>query len=272
MKLKLSHLWRWDGELSRQPFVIWAALLFAVKYNLDRLLLGAVFGRNWSVFSYFGQPFPWIDGVSPAKSPVEFAALLAAGLPFLWMGIVLCLKRLRAARIPLWSVVLFVIPILKWFLFVALAIVPSRDPANESTSPHPPKWMPKSKLGSGLLAVGISTLLAILATALSTTVLREYSWGLFAGVPFCMGFLAAVIHGAAEPRRLSQSLSMALITVAMTGAALLAVALEGFICILMAAPLALILAVAGALIGHVVQASRWQRKQPHFFCVPLLAL
>jgi uncharacterized membrane protein YhaH (DUF805 family) len=117
MKLKPSDLWRWDGEVTRGTFVLWAIILFLVKFNLDRLLLRTVFHRDWSPFAYSLQPFPRIEGLSPAHTPGEFAFLLAAALPFLWMGVVLCLKRLRNARLPLWLAVLFVVPILKWFLF-----------------------------------------------------------------------------------------------------------------------------------------------------------
>ena len=38
MKIRLQNLWRWDGEIARTPFLVWAGLLFAVKYNIDRLV------------------------------------------------------------------------------------------------------------------------------------------------------------------------------------------------------------------------------------------
>src|SRR5262245_58724870 len=43
MKLKCSDLWRWNGEMTRAPFFLWATFLFAVKYNLDRLALKIFF-------------------------------------------------------------------------------------------------------------------------------------------------------------------------------------------------------------------------------------
>src|SRR5688572_22802794 len=172
---------------------------------------------------------PWIEGLSPARNPVEFAVLLAASVPFLWAGVMLCFKRLRSARLPLWLAVLFVVPILKWFLFVALALVPERmergaeKPAPDR-GPRECAWWPKSVFGSAALAVGASVLLALGATALGTKVLRDYGWGLFAGVPFAMGFLAAIIHGAREQRTVWQSVTVASVAVALAGAALLALA------------------------------------------------
>lgn len=277
MKLKISDLFHWDGQISRAPFLIWAALLFAVKYNLDRLLLKLVFDRDWSLFSYFDRPMPWIDGLSPARNPAEFIVLLTVSLPFLWAGVVLCLKRLRSVGLPLSMAVMFVVPILKWFLFVPLVLLPERAaPETENrdsvTDRRRWMWLPRSVLGSALLAVGASVLLALGATALGTKVLRDYGWGLFAGVPFAMGFLAAIIHGARQRRTINQSLMVAFAAVMLAGAALLSLAFEGLICLIMAAPLAFALAAIGALMGHAVQATRWRRTPPQLYCVPLLAV
>jgi len=271
MKMKFKDLWQWSGTISRAPFVIWALILFGLKYNLDRVLVYWLFGRQWSVFSYFQQPLPGIENLSPAQSPDEFIILLAASLPFLWAGVMLCMKRLRSAQLPLWLAVLFVAPIVKWFLFVALALVPQRN--KDLNEPGPKiSWLPKSVFGSAALAVGASVLLAIAAMILSTVVLHDYGWGLFVGVPFCMGFFSALIYGAGEPRRLRESLAVASASVVIAGALLLVLAFEGVICLVMAAPLAFILAIIGAVAGHAVQATRRPRVPPQLYCLPILAL
>src|SRR5438046_2439024 len=113
MKLKCNDLWLWTGTVSRAPFIIWAALLFGLKYNLDRVLIHTLFRRPWSVFSYFEQPFPGVQNLTPAQTPKEFMILFLVSLPFLWAGVMLSLKRLRSAQFPLWLAVLFVVPIVK---------------------------------------------------------------------------------------------------------------------------------------------------------------
>ncbi len=159
MKPKLSDLWRWDGEIARTPFLIWAVVLFAVKYNLDRLVLKLAFNRDWSLLSYFGRPMPWPEGLTPARNPAEFALLLTIALPFLWMGVVLCLRRLRSAGLPLGWAVFFAVPILKWFLFLALALVPEQVRAAVAAAPNAgtikgwKRWVPESTFGSAALAV-----------------------------------------------------------------------------------------------------------------------
>jgi uncharacterized membrane protein YhaH (DUF805 family) len=261
----------WGGTVSRRPFILWAAVLFALKYNLDRLLLRWLFDREWSVFSYLEQPFPGLQNISPAQSPNQFLILLAFSLPFLWVGVMLCFKRLRACNLPRWLAVLFVIPVLKWFLFVVLALVPDRG-RKEETLRAGAKWLPDSALGSAALAVGSSVVLGGGAAFLAANALGSYGWALFVGVPFMMGFLAALIHGAKQPRRIGESILVAILSVAICGAGFLAIASEGVICLVMAAPIALVLALIGALAGHAVHVARQPRVPPQMFCVPLLAV
>ena len=51
MKPKLSDLWRWEGDLEWGPFALWGVLLFAVKFNLDRVLL-----QRSESLSFMGSP------------------------------------------------------------------------------------------------------------------------------------------------------------------------------------------------------------------------
>jgi uncharacterized membrane protein YhaH (DUF805 family) len=271
MRLKLSDLWRWDGNISRGPFVLWAGVLFLIKYNLDRLILRWAFGREWSIFSYFEQPLPAIGNLSPAQSPKEFITLLGISLPFLWAGTMLCLKRLRSARLPLWLAVLFVMPIVKWFLFIALGIAPDRGEDRQKIG-RQASWLPQSVWGSAALAIGSGVLLGLGAAFLGAKVLRGYGWGLFVGAPFSMGFFSALIHGAGVRRGLGESVAVGLASVGLAGAMLLALAFEGAICLVMAAPLAFALGAMGALAGHAVQSSCRRDLPPELFCIPILAM
>src|SRR5262249_10136230 len=162
--------------------------------------------------------------------------------------VMLCIKRLRSARLPLWLAVLFVVPALKWLLFVGLALVPEggKSVAQREAAVKPDglrRWYPKSALGSAAVAVLLSALQAPIAALIGAQFLHSYGWALFAGVPFCMGFSAALLHGARQRRSLRESFLVASLAVILAGAALLAFAFEGLICILMAAPLAFALAI-----------------------------
>jgi hypothetical protein len=197
--------------------------------------------------------------------------LLLCSLPFLWAGVMLSIKRLRSAQLPLWLAVLFVVPIVKWFLFLALALVPERGEYLIKPAPRV-TWLPSSMFASALFAIAATVMLALVAMVISTTMLGEYGWGLFVGVPFSMGFFSSLIYGARTPRRLRESLAVAAVSVGIAGVMLLALAFEGAICLVMAAPLALALALMGAMAGHVIQVSRRPHIQTQLFCIPILAL
>lgn len=271
---RLHHLVRWAGEIDRATFVVWGLLLFLVKFNLDRLLLRLAFGRDWSWSRYFAPSAPAGPAATPPAQLGEGVALLALAIPFLWAGVVLCVKRLRHARLPLWLAVLFVVPGLKWLLFAVLALLPARPAggAEPVPTPNPPAWMPTSKWASAGLAVLGSVLLALLGVGVGAATLQEYGWGLFAGVPFAMGFLAALLHGAGARRTATESLGVALLAVTISGGVILGVALEGAVCLVMAAPLAYVLAALGAMFGHLVHEARWRLDQRRLCCVPILAV
>jgi len=272
MKNRLLDLLKWKGEITRKTFVTLGFLLFAIKYNLDRLVVLLAFGRSWSIFTYFQQPLPGVENASPAQNPGQFATLFLVSIPFLWLGVVLCLKRLRSCGLPLWLVTLFVLPVVKWILFLALALVPERSEPGEDKKIYAVSWMPRSIWGSAALAVAASVALSVTAMVLSTTLLQSYGWALFVGIPFVMGFLSAVIYGAREKRTLAGSLTVACASVALTGVALLTVALEGGVCLVMAAPIALTGAIVGAMAGHAALAIGRFHAMPHLFCLPLLAM
>src|ERR1700744_1394865 len=123
MKTKFADLWRWDGTINRKNYVIWGTLLFAMKFNVDRMISSLLFGKSWSIFAYAHAEL--FDNLSSRIDRLHLGTLLAVSLPFLWLGVVLTVKRLRAAGLPLSLVVLFVVPVIKFVFFAILCLVPS---------------------------------------------------------------------------------------------------------------------------------------------------
>jgi hypothetical protein len=287
MSLDASVLWRFDRSVRRLPFLAWALSLGVMKACLDQAVSRWLGLAEWSWTSYFTEPLPGF-GLGAMRLGVGIALLmLALSVPFLWAGCALCLGRLRSARLPLWWVGLFVVPVLKWFLFVALVVVPDGAAGVAAPTGGDPgggrgsggrfqgwaAWLPESRWGSAVAAIVISALLSGVAAVIGTELLKTYGWGLFAALPFVMGFLAAVLHGARHPRVWRDSVTVALLAVALVGVGFLMFAFEGIICLLMAAPLALVQAALGGLVGHSVQDARWRRLPPTLGCLlPLLAM
>jgi uncharacterized membrane protein YhaH (DUF805 family) len=276
-KITLRNLWRWDGRVGRGEYLLWGVALFAVKYNLDRILTAVWFGRSWTLFDQEQvQLYLW-QSVRPNIERLYFLTLLALSLPFLWAGVVLTLRRLRALGWPPWLVGLFFVPVLKLAFFAVLCAMRSRDgsPARSVVRRGGAvgAWIPRSPVGSITVALTFSLVGTGALAWLGTVVLRDYGWSLFVGLPFLTPLLAVLLYSFHERRSLRACLLVANGTIALAGAGLLVFAMEGIVCIIMAAPLAFAIATVGGLAGHYIQRTLWwPEDSTRLFCVALLSV
>lgn len=256
-KPRLSDLWTLgtlEGTLERGPYALWGVILFALKYNLDRFVAATVFHRSWSLFRYFApHESGRVDSLAGADLRF-FATLLLMAVPFIYCGVALTLRRLRGAGLPPGLLMLFFVPVVNLLFFALLSLLPSASGAQASTgSSLLARMVPRSKLGSAAAALLIVLPVAAFLTVLSVRVMQSYGWGLFVGLPFCIGLAAALLHGYHQPRSLWQSVSVALTAVTLLGLVLLAVAVEGAFCLLMAWPLGAALGALGGIVGALIQ-------------------
>lgn len=281
MALRTSDFWTWRGTVGRARYFAIGVTLFPIKHLLDRIVATQVFGLRWSLFNY------WVIGETteiddtPLGRLRFYATLVALAIPFIWVGVVLTLRRLRDIGWPLWLVATFFFPFVNLLFFLLLSTVPTRE-----HSPHPPdesrlratldRIIPRSSLGSAVVGTVVTTLLTVGITVLSVQGLGNYGWGLFVGLPFCLGLSSVLVYGYHEPRPLGRCMVVSLLSVCLASAALIAVAIEGLICIVMAAPLGGVMALFGGSMGYIIQ----RRPHPnssdnyvlHAFSVVLLAL
>ena len=248
-------VWSWHGRIGRRRYLITGLVLFALKHNIDRLL-ATVFGYSWGPFNYlvFFSPDDGIEALSSSHATF-YALLVLVALPFIWIGVVLTLRRLRDADLPLWLVVLFFVPLINLIFFVILAAVPGNKSADKSSllSARIGRLIPESEFGSAVFGIVATAFLTALEVAFTTYGLGNYGWGLFVGIPFFLGLSSTMIYSFHRPRSLGKCLLVACMSTGLVGAALFALAIEGIICLVMALPLALVLALFGAFIGYVLQ-------------------
>ena len=249
-------IWSWRGTIGRRRYLITGLVLFALKHNVDRMLATA-FGYPWGPFNYFVFISPYDDSIVGLsnRSASFYAVLLLVALPFIWIGVVLTLRRLRDAALPLWLVILFFVPLINLIFFVILAAIPG---STTSDRPSPlytrmGRLIPESEFGSAMFGILATALLTGLEVVFTTNGLGNYGWGLFVGIPFFLGLSSTLIYSFHRPRPLGKCLLVATIATGLVGAALFVFAIEGFICLVMALPLALVLALFGAFIGYVLQ-------------------
>ena len=275
MHIHPSLLWNWNRVIDRVPYLVAGALLFLVKFAIDWTIATQVFGQPWSPFNYLVWPNDRVLRVFELGDPERAFSLtmLLVSLPFIWMGVMLSLHRLRATGLPLSLILLFFVPLVNLLLFLVLVLLPTQKVLTVVAIPQPVRrrldpWrrvhrsiVRESHWRSGLVALAISVPLSVLAVVLGAHVLQSYGFSLFVGAPFALGMISVLLFGFSRPQPLGACLMVAMVAATLAGLAVLGIALEGFICLVMAAPIAFVLAFLGALVGYAIQARPWLSDQ-----------
>ncbi len=279
MSFKFSGLWRWDGTIGRGPFACIGIVGFAIKHNLDRLVATLVFHRKWELFNYWIPPTTAARITSlPRADALFLATMLLMALPFIRVGVSLTLRRLRAIGLPTWLTAVFFMPVINLLFFLLLSVLPSRAEPTPLPRTAGGQWrsvfdrlIPDHPLGSAALAVLVTGLLGVAGTALGTSVFYRYGWGLFVALPFSLGLASALLYGYHRPRSYLSCLVVSCLSVLLLGLLLVSLAFEGIICLLMALPIAIWLAIFGASVGYLIQrVPRTVRQAPATMLVLVL--
>jgi hypothetical protein len=246
-----------DHSLGRWPYFWWGCGLMATKYNIDRAVAWFGFHRPWYFWNYVRpHGFAPVDAIPPDDESF-YLILLLTSLPFLVLGIFLTLRRLRSAGLPLILCLLFFAPVINLIFFLTLCLAPEKQSATSPTAKR--RWetyLPTSAVGSSLLSVVIVGTLGVALTCFSTHVLQNYGWGLFVGQPFAMGLVSVLIFSWQVKRSFTSCLGVAALTAVFVGLCLFVIALEGAICLIMAAPIGVGLAVLGGMVGYMITDTR----------------
>ena len=258
MKLNkfLAFLFSLKGEIGRGAYAFTGLTLFLLKWNLDRSFSFLVQGENYP--TPFFYVLPETDFYSTADPARVILPIFSFALPFIYIGIVLTVKRLRSLGWPIYSSILFFIPFINLLFFFLLSILPeksSTDRIKENKTRWLDRFIPQGKVTCAALVTGLSAALGTLFVSLSllSGIGQDYGWGFFVGLPFAMGLTSAVTYGHHEKRNAKTCIGIALLTLAFSFLLLLALAIEGILCLFMAAPIALPLAALGGWVGFLMQ-------------------
>ena len=299
MQLRLANPWRQDAVIDRLPYFVTGVVLVAVKYILDWLTATQVFLRPWPPLDYIVLPSQTVGILLlPTQDRLFYGTLLVTALPFILVGVLLTIQRLRAAGLPVALVLFFFVPVVNIIMLLLLSVIPTRrQPAFalpvESEEVFPVRSLADgpyrdaaldyqqsaswrrlrnahsritldSPVGSGALAVGVIVPTTLAVVVLSTMVLGNYGWGLFIGMPFCMGMAVVLLFGVARPQSFGPSMLVCFLATTFAGMGMLIFAMEGAICLIMAAPIGYFLAFLGGLVGYTIQRRPWSVEYTPF--------
>lgn len=277
---EFGSVWSWNGKVSRGTYALVGAIGFAIKHNLDRYI-SFQFGFKWGIWSYL-DPLSRALQASPLTATEKkfLAILLLTAIPFVWVGITMTVKRLRDAGQPLWLTLLFFAPIVNLLFFTLLSVLPSKEPDVALLSANPgeresSRYWPRSRGGSAALAALTAGLLGVLVTYGDLRFLGSYGLTLFIALPFVMGYLAVWLYTRTQDIYANERDLLVVVTlsVVFAGVGILAIAIEGAICLLMAAPIAWFLAMLGGALGAVIHGRlRSRSASPSTFAALVFAL
>lgn len=114
---------------------------------------------------------------------------------------------------------------------------------------HPQVRVDRAQVLQGVLAGVAIIVVAVLISALT---LSAYGWGLFVATPFVVGMTTGYIVNRRVPQTGARTMAHVLAAGALGGLALLMFALEGFMCIVLVAPLGLAAAALGGTFGRAI--------------------
>lgn len=245
----MVHPFSFDGIMRRIPYVLWSLATF---FSQHLFVLAAYKIRGAALIPdgwFLVLPFRALvtNWMSDAALIFGLAWLLIA----VWALAALAFRRAADANISEWIAAAAIVPVAQIAVIVFLSVAPSRAAAEVFASPRPRSgWVPAVQ---GMVA---GTALTLFAVAVGALGFGGYGFGMFFVSPFIIGAVTACVANRGEDIGTRRTNHIVAGATALGGISLLLTALEGMVCIVMASPLAIGVALIGGLFGRAIALKR----------------
>ena len=244
---ELLRFWfTFERPVGRREYLRHGLALMALKYVADASVILLATGVFWAPWSYVSSVsllrMLWLSDAPGWLAPV----LAIWTLPFLWVGITLTLRRLLDAGASAWWSLLFFVPLVSYGVFVVLSLARS-DPTPGS---YPPPEPDGTRLPSALLSMAAGAGLGVALIAVGVLFLNSYGLAVFMGTPFVIGLVTAYLLVRRYPATPRETQEVVLMTTMFVASLIFFVGIEGAVCLAMVAPLAVVLAMLGGIVGR----------------------
>ena len=239
-----------DKGLGRATYFLTGVVLFGMKVAID-FSVARAFSRPYSLLYYMTpQDAPLFR---PSEDPFFWLAMWAVAIPFIAVGFVLTIRRLRDAELSPWLALLFFAPVVNLLFFGFCALVPGRKPGVPPVVRGIEDPVRMSLPHAAMAAGAAGAIVGLTSFALVDTLLKSYGGALFIGAPPISGFVSGLLFSRWHRPRIYGAVLAATLAVFIAGAVVVVFALEGLICLAMAAPLVVLGALMGAAIGCLLE-------------------
>jgi uncharacterized membrane protein YhaH (DUF805 family) len=266
----MPSLFEFKGKMRPLPYALWSFGVFFTQY-LAVYVASATQGQEAKV-EWWASIMPlralFVHNAIPDLTLiVAFAYLLIAT----WALAALAFRRAADADISEWIAVFAIAPVIQIPVILCLCFAPSRSaqdhpPVADRSNAAEPAW-PAAALG---VVVGMG--LTLFAVAMGALLFGVYGFGIFVASPFVIGAATAYFANRKTDLGASRTSLLVASAAALGSIALVMVALEGLVCIAVAAPLGLGVALVGGVLGRAVALSTRRSTEQSLSGLALLPL
>lgn len=245
--------------LSRRTYALLGFGLMIFKYICEATLISYFGGGFYSPVAFL---LPLISSKSAALQGTGSQLgvfLVVWSLPFVFVALVFSIRRCIDASINPWAAFWVLCPVLNLLVMLGLCLLPSRF-APQLTVALPPTPSHRAVFDS-MIAVLIGLALGATMLSLGVYILRDYSTALFFVTPILMGAVSSYHLAVARPTKIGEALGIASLCVTLGLAMMLLFALEGVVCIAMAAPIGYAGGGIGSVLGYAIAVSSSVHKR-----------
>ena len=243
-------LFSFHGRLRPRPYLLSSLVVFFSQHLITILIMAAEGG------SFAAATRDWQSYVMPlqalakhsAPSALTLMSALVGLLLVCWALSALAFRRAADAEASGWIAAFAMVPVVQIATITLLSAMPARA-QDDVAAANPPGALGWATAAQGLFLGMAVTLFAVATAAL---VFGTYGFGMFVASPFTIGATTGYCANRRTDLGAARTAHLVAAAIVLGGIALVIAALEGLICILMAAPLAIITAFIGGMLGRAM--------------------
>lgn len=265
-------LLRFRGKIKPLPYAAWSLAVFFSQHLVVAAMFYAL-RRPMVLDGWF-----WIAPLRPLTKlePPLPGAILMLALAYLlivaWVLAALAFRRAADAAISAWITAYAIAPLAQIPVVLFLAVLPSRAETELAAPAEFAARTERADFAAAVEGVLAGIALTLFAVAVGALVFGTYGFGMFVVSPFMVGAMTAFFANRRAALDNGTTAKLVLFATVLGGAALIVAALEGAVCLVLAAPLGIGLALVGGLFGRAIALSTKRSPTQTLSGVALLPL
>ena len=264
-----------NRPMKSEPYLAWGFGLALFKYLTEASLIFAVNGEIYTPWA-FVLPFISLKSAVFAASPSWLPGLILAWtLPFLFVALMLTVQRCLDINVSPWVAFWLLCPIVNVPFMLALGCWPSAPRLKDDELEAPTSTPAENATAvAALRAVLLGLLFGAIALIIAVYALGDYGPALFTLTPIIMTAITAHQFQSRAGAGLGKCLGLSMFCVTCAMLMILLTAIEGLLCVAMAAPLIYGGGVIGAVLGYVIAIAESSRTSmlPAIVLMPIMAI